>query len=167
MTTDAGRQPGQETDAGAGDLPQDPTAYRPLPVTATRDLPVGTEIGPIVKRTSLDKSRLYQGWPAVRNRHTDYAAAQASGLREPNLMGGQAAEYLGELFMKFFGVGYLGGTLTVNYLGFVTPGEEVSARGIVTGRQEEGDRVRLLIDLWVENERGDRVVAGRASGFAS
>ena len=148
------------------DLPVDPTAYRPLAVTASRDLPVGTELGPITKRTSLDKSRLYQGWPAVRNRHTDYEAAQASGLREPNMMGAQTAEYLGELLLKFFGEGYLGGTLSMSFLGFVTPGDVVEAKGVVTGREVEGERVRLLLDVWVENDQGQKVLAGRASGFA-
>lgn len=157
----------EEDRAISDELPQDPTAYRPLGVTASRDLPVGHELETIVKRTSLDKSRLYQGWPAVRNRHTDYAAAQASGLREPNLMGGQTTEYLGELFVKFFGEGFLGGTLSVSFLGFVTPGEEVTVGGVVTDRQVEGDRVKLLVNLWVDNARGERVLAGRASGWAA
>jgi hypothetical protein len=135
-------------------------------VVATRDTPVGTELDTVVKATSLDKSRIHQGWPAVRNRHTDYDAAQASGLREPNMMGGQTSEYLGELFLRFFGEGYLGGSLSINYLGFVTPGELVRAKGVVIGREVEGERVKLLLDVWVENEHGVKVLAGKASGWA-
>ena len=85
------------------DLPTDPTAFREAAIKASPDTPVGQKLEPITKRVTLDKSRIYQGWPAARNRHTDYAAAQATGLREPNINGGQTAEYLGELFMKFFG----------------------------------------------------------------
>jgi hypothetical protein len=147
-------------------LPVDPTAFRPAKVAAGRDVRVGSELEPITKSITLDKSRLYNGWPAMRNRHCDYGAAQASGLREPNVNGGQLTEYLGELFIKFFGAGYLGGKLSLNFLGFVIPGDVVTAHGIVTERLTEGDRIRLVLKLWLENQRGETVLAGTASGFA-
>ena len=150
----------------AGDRPVDPTAFRPMRVVASADLPVGFELEPVVKVVTLDKTRIYNGWPRVRNRHSDYAAAQASGLREPNVNGGQTFEYLGELFIKFFGTGYLGGSLSVRFVGFVHPGDTVTARGVVEERRVEGDRVRLVLDVWLENQRGERVLTGTASGFA-
>ena len=150
------------TDEG---FPRDPTAFRPMRVTASRDLPVGFELEPVRKVVTLDKSRIYQGWPAVRNRHTDYGAAQATGLREPNVNGGQTAEYLGELFIKFFGSGFLGGRLSISFIGTVGLGEEVTARGVVKERVAEGDRVRLTLDVWVEDGRGDKVLVGTASGL--
>jgi acyl dehydratase len=149
------------------DLPVDPTAFRPMRVTASSDTPVGFELEPITKKITLDKSRIYQGWPATRNRHTDYAAAQATGLREPNINGGQTAEYLGELFIKFFGTGFLGGSLAINFIGFVALDDEVTARGVVRERIIEGTRVKLVLDVWLENQRGEKVLAGTASGYAS
>jgi acyl dehydratase len=148
-------------------LPTDPTAFRPLGQVARRDTPVGFELEPITRKVTLDKSRIYQGWPAVRNRHTDYAAAQMTGLAEPNINGGQTAEYLGELFIKFFGTGFLGGTLAISFIGTVSIDDEVTARGVVKDRIEEGYRVRLVLDLWLENQRGDKVLVGTASGFAA
>jgi acyl dehydratase len=136
-------------------------------VMATRTTPVGFELEAITKTITLDKSRIYAGWPAVRNRHSDYLAAQASGLREPNINGGQTAEYLGELFIKFFGVGYLGGTLSITFLGFVSPGDEVTARGVVTQRLVEGERVKLILGVSLENQRGEKVLVGTASGFVN
>jgi acyl dehydratase len=148
-------------------LPIDPTAFRPMRMTARRDTPVGFELEPITKKVTLDKSRIYQGWPAVRNRHTDYAAAQATGLREPNINGGQTAEYLGELFIKFFGFGFIGGTLSIKFLGFVALDDQVTARGVVTERIVENERVKLVLDVWVENQRGEKVLVGTASGYAA
>lgn len=148
------------------DLPRDPTAFRPMTVTASRSTPVGFELEHISRKITLDKSRIYQGWPAVRNRHTDYAAAQATGLREPNINGGQTAECLGELFIKFFGTGFLGGKLSISFIGFVAIDDEVTARGVVKERIEEGDNVRLVLDLWLENQRGEKVLVGSASGLA-
>ena len=145
----------------------DPTAFRPAAIIAARDIEVGAELEPIVKTLTLDKSRIYQGWPAVRNRHTDYAAAQASKLAVPNANGGQTAEYLGELFIKFFGEGFIGGSLSVNFLGFVAIDDVVTTRGVVTGRTETADgRVLLELSLWVENQDGRKVLAGTATGYA-
>jgi len=147
---------------------EDPTGFRPARIVATRDTEVGTELEPVVKRVTLDKSRIYQGWPAVRNRHTDYDAARASGLAVPNINGGQTAEYLGELFLKFFGEGFVGGRLAINFLGFVAIEDLVIARGVVTEREELPDgRVRLGLSVWVENEEGRKVLAGTASGYAT
>lgn len=158
--------PEPRPDHATDNLPIDPTAWHRPAIVARRDLEVGVELEPIVKTVTLDKSRIYQGWPAVRNRHTDYAAAQATGLREPNINGGQTAEYLGELFIKFFGLGFLGGSLSVAFVGFVSPGDTVTARGVVKERIEEGDDVRLVVGLWLENQRGEKVLVGTASGYA-
>ena len=149
------------------DLPTDPTAFREPAIKASRDTQVGQELEPITKLVTLDKSRIYQGWPAARNRHTDYAAAQATGLREPNINGGQTAEYLGELFIKFFGSGFVGGSLSVKFIGFVSINDTVTVRGVVTGTETEGNRVKLTVDLWAENQDRVKVLAGTATGYAS
>jgi acyl dehydratase len=149
-----------------GERPADPTAYRPAAIVASRDTRVGTELEPVVKRVTLDKTRLYQGWPEARNRHTDYVAAQATGLREPNVSGGQTAEYLGQMFMRFFGPGFVGGSLAVSFLGTVNLDDEVTVRGTVVDRAEADDgRVRLEIRMTAETQDGRTVVAGKASGF--
>lgn len=149
------------------DLPVDPTAFRPAAVVAGRDVTVGTELEPIVKKLTLDKCRIYQGWPQIRNRHTDYAAAQATGLREPNVSGGQVAEFLGEMFMKFFGPGFVGGRLGVSFLGYVNIDDEVTVQGTVVERDETDDgRVRLTIRMTAQTQDGRTVLAGSASGYA-
>jgi len=144
----------------------DPTAFRLPAVTASRDLAVGAELEPVTKHMTLDKSRIYQGWPTTRNRHCDYEAAHATGLAAPNLNGAQTADVLGELFIKFFGEGYLGGTLAFNLIGQVQMEDTLTARGVVTAIEPEGDRVRLRLDVWVENQRAEKILVGSASGFA-
>lgn len=134
---------------------------------ASRTTPIGFELESITKVFTLDKSRIYQGWPAVRNRHTDYAAAQATGARIPIINGSQSAEYLTELVIKFFGVGYLGGRLAINFIAPIVLDDTVTARGVVKAREVEGDRVRLVLDVWLENQHGRKVLVGTASGFAA
>jgi acyl dehydratase len=136
-------------------------------VVASRGVAVGTALEPIVKKVTLDKCRIYQGWPQTRNRHTDYPAAQATGLREPNVSGGQVAEFLGEMFIKFFGEGFAGGSLGVSFLGYINIDDEVTVRGIVVGREVLDDgRVRLTIRMTAETQDGRTVLAASATGYA-
>lgn len=156
----------ETTGTNTDELPADPTAFRPMKVMASRDLPLGFELEPITKKVTLDKTRIFWGWPREKNRHSDYATARATGLRQPNIGGNQTAAFLGELFIKFFGEGYLGGKLSINFIGFVLPDDVITARGIVTDKIVEGDAVRLVLDVWCENQRGEKVLAGTASGLA-
>ncbi len=146
-------------------LPIDPTAFRPMRVTASRETEVGFELEPITKKVTLDKMRLYAGWPASRNIHTDYQVAQSMGLPQPIGTGMQTAEYVGELLIKFFGVGYLGGKISITFTGMVLPDDEITTRGIVREKVTEGDAVRLILDVWCENQHGQKVVVGTASGL--
>ena len=148
-------------------LPTDPTAFRPMKVVANRDIPVGFELEPITKKVTLDKSRIYFGWPQFKNRHNDYPSAQNTGLRQPVIAGSHTGEFLGELFIKFFGERYLGGKLSMSFIGLLLPEEEVTVKGVVREKVAEGDKVRLILDVWCENERGEKVLVGNASGLVS
>jgi acyl dehydratase len=158
--------PEQEGNGAEEALPTDPTAFQPMRKSAHRDTPVGFELEPITKTFTLDKSRIYQGWPSARNRHTDFTAAQATGARVPIMNGSQSAEYLGELFIKFFGAGYLGGRLVINFIAPIVLDDVVTARGVVKERIVEGPRVKLVLDVWLENQDGRKVLVGTAAGFA-
>lgn len=144
----------------------DPTAYQPMKQPASKDLPIGFELEPVTRQMTLDKSRIYQGWPESRNRHCDYDAAHATGLRAPNINGAQTAEMLGILFIRFFGKDYLGGTLAFNLISQVQLDDVLTAKGVVKEKVAEGSRTRLVLDVWVENQRGEKVLAGTASGLA-
>ena len=73
---------------------------------------------------------------------------------------------LPKLIIKFFGEGYIGGKLAINFISFVLPEDEVTARGVVKDKIVEGDKVRLILDVWCENQRGEKVLVGTASGLA-
>jgi hypothetical protein len=145
----------------------DPTAYRPLEVTANKDLPIGYELPPVSRKVTLDKTRIYEGWPRLRSRHCDYDAAHATGLPAPNINGALVAQVLGQLFIRFFGENYLGGKLAFNLIRQTQLDDELTARGVVKEKLVEGDTVRLVLDVWLENQRGEKVLAGSASGLVS
>jgi hypothetical protein len=150
----------------AADFLTDPTAFSPMKITAGKDLPVGYELEPVTKKISLDKARIYEGWPATRSRHCDYDAAHATGLPAPNINGALVAGVLGELFIKFFGENYIGGTLSFNLIRQVQVNDELTARGVIKEKAVEPNGTRLFLDVWLDNQNGDKVLVGKASGLA-
>lgn len=148
------------------ELLEDPTAFRSLPVTASADLPIGFTLPTITRTMTLDKARIYEGWPATKSRHCDYDAAHATGLPAPNINGAQVAHVLGELFIKFFGENYLGARLSFNLVRQTQLDDSLTAGGVITGKEIEGDATRLLLDVWLENQNGNKVLVGKASGLA-
>ena len=150
----------------AADFLTDPTAFSPMKVTAGKDLSVGYELEPVTKKISLDKARIYEGWPATRSRHCDYDAAHATGLPAPNINGALVAGVLGELFIKFFGENYIGGTLSFNLIRQVQVNDELTARGVIKEKAVEPNGTRLFLDVWLDNQNGDKVLVGKASGLA-
>ena len=146
----------------------DPTAFRPMKVTASRKTEVGFELEPITKKVTLDKMRLYRvGWPQIKGWHTDYEAAHKSGVDQPIVFASQVTEYIGELLIKFFGKGYLGGNLSVAYIRPMWPDDEIITKGIVREKMEEGDAVKLILEVRCENQHGEKVIVGTASGFVA
>lgn len=143
----------------------DPTAFRPMKVTASRELGIGFELEPVVKKVTLDKVRLYTGWPQSRSYHNDYAEAHRKGLDEPILLGNQILDYIFELLIKFFGQGYLGGNLSVQLIRQMHADDEITTRGIIQKREVEGDALRLILDISCENQFGEKVIFGTASGL--
>lgn len=144
----------------------DPTAFAPMAVAAEESLPIGFELEPVTKKITLDKARIYEGWPGRRSRHCDYDAAHATGLPAPNINGALVAGVLGELFIKFFGENYIGGTLSFNLTRQVQLNDELTARGVVKDKVAEAAGTRLVLDVWLENQNGDKVLVGTASGLA-
>ena len=143
----------------------DSMAFQPMKVTASRETEVGFEVEPIVKTINLYKSRLYHEWPRVKNMHDDYALAQKVGFRQPILAARQVTEHLGELLIKFFGVGYLGGKLSITFVGKMEVDDEITIRGVVREKVAEGEAIRLILDVWCENQHGEKGVVGTASGL--
>lgn len=51
--------------------------------------------------------------------------------------------------------------------GGVVDGETVTVKGIIKDKQMENSRIRLVLDVWMENEEGQKVIVSSASGLVS
>ena len=73
---------------------------------------------------------------------------------------------MSERALAFFGAGWLrGGRIDVKLARPIYPGDTVSVRAVITGKAPEGDAMRLTLDIWLENQDGERVTVGSASGL--
>jgi acyl dehydratase len=100
--------------------------------------------------------------------HTDYEAAAKEGLPAPVAIGPQVAALTFRQLRLCFGQGWIVGgkyDLTFRKPVFVT--DFCVARGVVTRTEPEGDKLRVYCDVWVENQKADKVIAGTASGLVA
>ena len=101
-----------------------------------------------------------------RTIHTDYEAAKAEGLPAPVAIGPQVAALTFRQLRLCFADGWIVGgryDLTFRKPVFVT--DFCVARGTVTKTEREGDKLRVHCDVWVENQKKDKVIVGTASGL--
>ncbi|MDP6101313.1 MAG: MaoC/PaaZ C-terminal domain-containing protein [Dehalococcoidia bacterium] len=128
-----------------------------------KDVGVGYELPTVSKEVTLKKMRAYSGWPH-RNIHTDDEVARHAGLPGAVCQGTQHLSYLSEVLKRFFGEYWMrGGKLSVTFIGLVMPGDVLTPRAIVREKVPEDEGWCLNLEVWMENQRGERVVVGTAS----
>ena len=95
--------------------------------------------------------------------HTGAGLASGMGLAATVAPEELGLAYLHELLDRRFGVDFRqGGRLTVNYRRPMYAGDDLSAHGLVTGREPAGQRTVWRVQLWLENQRGEQVITGGA-----
>ena len=98
--------------------------------------------------------------------HTDYEAAAKEGLPAPVAIGPQVAALTFRQMRLCFGTGWvIGGKYDLTFRKPVFVTDFCVARGVVTSTESEKDALRVHCDVWVENQKGDKVIAGTASGL--
>ncbi len=133
-------------------------------------LEVGYEIEPIVYEITQEKINIYSrrvfDGRDTKNIHTDDEVARRAGLPRALAQGRYPIAYISERMLAFFGTGWIqGGKLDVTLVKGIFPGDTITVKGVITDKQPEGDAVRLVLDVWLENQHGEQVTAGVASGL--
>lgn len=103
-------------------------------------------------------------WPR-KNHHTDLEFAKSIGLQTPCV---SATQYMGHtisLLLQVFGEGWLqNGKLDVKFMRVVPPDETLQAKAIVKSERGAADAAELELEVWVENQAGQKVLGGTATG---
>jgi acyl dehydratase len=130
---------------------------------------VGASLPPLRKVMSQDEMTAFEvcstGMMEARavtaNIHTDPEMARAAGLGSPIASGMMTTAYLNQLLRQSFGDAWSkSGHLSIAFIGSLRSGDEAIAHAVVKGRSEDGTRLQL--EVWCENQQGDKVTVGSA-----
>lgn len=128
-------------------------------------LEVGTALPAVTKTITQRKIDVYSG-VHPGSLHSDPEFARQKGLKDTIAQGMMTVAYLTEILIRFFGKGYMeGGKLSVKFIHPVYPGDTITAKGMVTGKQPDSGGIRCEVEVWCENQEGVKVTVGTASGF--
>ena len=129
---------------------------------------VGQEVPSLSKMVTQETSQAFSGWPEIGNFHTDPAIARKLGFPAVLMQGMLGAAYLSEMCMRFFGQSwYKGGELSLSFINPVFPPQRLTAKGVVKEKTPEGDGMRLVLEVWLENEQGQKMQVGTASAVVA
>jgi acyl dehydratase len=130
-----------------------------------KSVAIGDELPTIARQFRLDDFKRAD----EQTIHTDVEAARREGLTAPVAVGPQIASLIFRQLRAAFGRGWFeGGSCSLTFRRQVLVTDFCVARGKVTGRLDEPDGgVRVSCDVWVENQHGEHVIVGAASGMLS
>ena len=123
------------------------------------DVRIGEELPVLQKNINLARMMAYGAatWDFIRIHYdADYVRQQGfdATFVDGQMLGGFLAQHVQD---------WAGADAFLRKLGFrnrvmVYPGDVLTCHGVVTGTLIDGDEALVECDLWVENQRGDRVV---------
>jgi len=130
----------------------------------SRSMKLGERIIGPVKTVTLERMRAFSGWPA-RNIHTDMEVAKKCGLGAPIASGAMFEGYLTDMMLELFGEDWLHyGRVEVTFLKPVYAGSSVQLMAEVRSKINEGNDEKLNLEIWGENQQGERFFTGSCTG---
>jgi acyl dehydratase len=136
-----------------------------------KEIPLGAQVTPICKQVTFEQMIAFTGMAydlsaGEKTYHTDIEFARSFGLPTAIAQGQMSACYVSELMTRFFGWGWRrGGRMLVKFINAVFAGDTLYVTGTVKQKAPEGDATRIILDVWCENQAGEKVTVGEASGL--
>ena len=128
------------------------------------DVQIGTEMPPLVKPPvkQIQLTR-YAGASGDFNPiHQDDEFARAAGMGGVFAHGMLSMGFVGQLVTDWAGAGQVR-KLGVRFAGLVRLKDTITCRGRVLARSSKDDVNLVDLEVWAENEKGDKVVTGKAT----
>ncbi len=126
----------------------------------TRETPVGYTLQPIKKKAAIQLmgSRL---WGRFNPNHWDPVYAAQTGLRAPIQTGEMSSAYIAEMCVNHFGAAiFSGARLVCKYVASTFADEVIMTGGVVREKLPKGNGFRFVVDVWAENEAGEKKTVG-------
>lgn len=102
------------------------------------------------------------------NIHTDTGLAERRlGTPYTIASGRMSLAYAAEVLRNYFGADafHHTGTLNLKFLRPVKSGDTLSVEGRVSSKESEPDGTRVFVEIWCENQHGERTASGIASAL--
>jgi len=100
--------------------------------------------------------------------HANPHIAEAKGFPDAVAQGMMSADYISELMTGRFERGWLlQGRLSLAFVAPSFAGDTLTAKAAKREEQDEGAFIRHVYDAWCENQRGEVVTVGTASGVVT
>ena len=136
-------------------------------MAVTETIAVGQELPTLVKEISQRQIDTYSG-VRPNSIHTDEAWARKKGFRTTLAQGMMSTAYVSEMMTRLLGAGFIkGGTMSVAFIKPVYAGDRLTVHGVVKEMRPESGGTRVVVDVWCENQHGEKTAAGQASGLMS
>jgi len=139
------------------------TKGKPVPhddFRITKDTPVGFELIGVKKKAAIQLmgSRL---WGRFNPNHWDPLYADETGLDAPIQTGEMSSAYIAEMCVNYLGASvFTGARIQCKYVASTYANEIITTYGKVRDKTPKGDGYRFTVDLWAENEDGERKTVG-------
>ena len=96
----------------------------------------------------------------------DDATARTLGYQRGPVPGCTTLAYVVDMLLDLFGEDWTdGGDISLAFTRPLFEGERVTIRAVVREKKEEASGLRVSLDVWAENEKGEKVASGTASGL--
>jgi acyl dehydratase len=126
---------------------------------------VGQELPSLEKELSQRRIDVYSG-VRPRSIHTDPEWAHAKGFRTTLAQGMMSTAFVSEMMTRLLGAGFVkGGTMSMAFIKPVYAGDRLTVHGVVKETRPEGAGTRVVVEVWCQNQHGEKTAVGTASGL--
>lgn len=129
------------------------------------ELAVGQALPPLAKDVSQRRIDVYSG-VKPHSIHSDEAWARQKGFRACLAQGMMSTAYVAQLMVKLLGPTFArGGTMSMAFVKPVYAGDRLTVHGIIKDKQPDQGATRVVVEVWVENQHGEKTAVGHATGL--
>lgn len=133
----------------------------------SKAMEVGYELPPVMKSIVFEQVFNYSarhGGIFLKYIHTDRSVAKKYGFPDIVLAGSQVLNYANELLFKVYREHWIkSSNIKGIFVKSVFPGDVLTLKGIIKGKNIEGIKTKLEIEIWSENKVGEKTMVGEAT----
>jgi acyl dehydratase len=126
----------------------------------TAETPIGYALVGVKKKAAIQLmgSRL---WGRFNPNHWDPVYATQTGLKAPIQTGEMSSAYIAEMCVNYFGRNFFTNARVVcKYVASTLANEVITTHGVVTDKSPKGNGFRFKVDIWTDNEAGEKKTVG-------